>query len=297
MMDQASALRKLKDTNPKKNGVGGTKKKATRIYSVSSGKGGVGKSTLTVNLALSLSKEGKRVLIMDGDLGLANINVILGIIPKHTLYHVIRGNKTLKEIILETPEGLNIIPGASGYTQLADLDVSSREKLLKSFAELEDYDYIFIDTGAGINSVVVNLILASDEVMIITTPEPTSITDSYGLIKSITGKNKNFKLNILINKAKDEMEGRKVAKRVIDISNKFLNVSPREFGIVYRDEDVERSIFSQKPFLINAPKSKAAECIQRITKTIIEDSEGPTDEEKRLSGYLKRFFASNDKET
>jgi flagellar biosynthesis protein FlhG len=295
MMDQAAALRKLRDNSPKKNS-GGSKKRSTKIYAVSSGKGGVGKSTITVNLALSLSQEGKKVLIMDGDLGLANINVILGIIPKHTLYHVIRGHKTLKEIILETPEGLHIIPGASGYTQLADLDTNSRDNLLKSFSELDDYDFIFIDTGAGINSIVINLIMAADEVLIVTTPEPTSITDSYGLIKSIISRNKNYKLNIIINKAKDEIEGRKVAKRVIDISNKFLGVNPKEIGIVFKDDDVERSIYAQKPFLINTPRAKASDCIQRLSRAIIEDSVGQTEEDKRLSGYLKKFFANNDKE-
>ncbi|NBU97985.1 MAG: MinD/ParA family protein, partial [Spirochaetia bacterium] len=134
-MDQAAALRKLRDNSPIKSSQNRAKKRSAKIFAISSGKGGVGKSTITVNLGLSLTLEGKKVLIMDGDLGLANINVIMGIIPKHTLYHVIRGQKTLKEIILQTPEGLNIIPGASGYTQLADLDSNARENLMKSFSE------------------------------------------------------------------------------------------------------------------------------------------------------------------
>jgi flagellar biosynthesis protein FlhG len=295
-MDQAAALRKLRDNSPIKSSHNRAKKRSTKIFAISSGKGGVGKSTITVNLGLSLTLEGKKVLIMDGDLGLANINVIMGIIPKHTLYHVIRGQKTLKEIILQTPEGLNIIPGASGYTQLADLDSNARENLMKSFSEIDDFDYILIDTGAGINSVVINLIMAADEVIIVTTPEPTSITDSYGLMKSIINRNKNFKLNVIINKAKDEIEGRKVSKRVVDICNKFLNVVPKEIGVVYKDEEVERSIYVQKPFIISAPKSKAADCIFRLSKTIIEESSGQSEDDKRLSGYLKKFFANNDNE-
>ena len=295
-MDQAAALRKLRDKSPIKSSQNKTKKRSTKIFAISSGKGGVGKSTITVNLGLSLTLEGKKVLIMDGDLGLANINVIMGIIPKYTLYHVIRGQKTLKEIILQTPEGLSIIPGASGYTQLADLDSNARENLMKSFAEIDDFDYILIDTGAGINSVVINLIMAADEVIIVTTPEPTSITDSYGLIKSIINRNKNFKLSVIINKAKDEIDGRKVSKRVVDICNKFLNVVPKEIGVVYKDEEVERSIYVQKPFIINSPKSRAADCIFRLSRTIIEENIGQSDDDKRLSGYLKKFFANNDNE-
>jgi flagellar biosynthesis protein FlhG len=297
-MDQASGLRKLKDESPfTRPPVQPVRKGNTRIIAISSGKGGVGKSTLTVNLAISLSKEGKRVLVLDGDLGLANVNVILGIIPKFTLYHVIKGHKTLQDIILHTTEGIDLIPGASGYTQLADLDTVSRDNLIKSFSELENYDFIFIDTGAGINSNVINLVLASDEVIVITTPEPTSITDSYGLIKSLTHRNRNYKIGVLINKAKDDLEGRKVAKRVIEISDKFLGVRPKEIGILYKDEEVEKSIQAQKPFVITAPRSRAAECVQRITQKIINENtttENGSSDENKLSNYFKKFFQNNE---
>lgn len=293
-MDQASGLRKLKDeiALPTKASISVVKKSSAKIYAVSSGKGGVGKTTVTVNLAIALAKANKKVLVLDGDLGLANINVILGIIPKFTLYHVIKGHKSLQEVVLETAEGIDIIPGASGYSQLADLDSTARESLIQNIMEINDYDYILIDTGAGIGSIVISLILAADEVLIVTTPEPTSITDSYGLIKSITNRNKDFKLNVVINKAKDELEGKKVARRVIDISQKFLNVLPFEIGLIYRDEEVERSILAQKPFLITAPRSKASDCMMRLSQQILNTTiETPAvNDENRLTSYFRRFF-------
>ncbi|MDX1959109.1 MAG: MinD/ParA family protein [Leptospiraceae bacterium] len=297
-LDQASGLRKLKDeTQFGKTTTGIPKLLDTRILAISSGKGGVGKSTITVNLAIALAKEGKKVLVLDGDLGLANINVLLGVIPKYTLFHVVKGHKRLQDIILQTPEGIDIVPGASGYAQLADLDGVSRENLIQSFSELENYDIILVDTGAGISSVVISLVLAADEVLVITTPEPTSITDSYGLIKSITQKNRSFKINVLVNKARDEQESHKVAKRVIEISEKFLNVVPFEIGAVYKDEEVEKSIIAQKPFFISSPKSKATECIiklsQKILREEIED-EQPVSDQNKLSNYFRKLFQSSE---
>ncbi len=292
-MDQAAGLRKLREDTPVVRTV--PKKTSARIIAITSGKGGVGKTTFAVNLAISLAKERQKVLVLDGDLGLANINVILGIIPKYTLYHVIRGNKSLREIILQTTEGIDIVPGANGYAQLADLDSLSRESLIREFSELEEYDFIIIDTGAGISVNVISLVLAADEGIIVTTPEPTSITDSYGLIKSITQRNKDFPLSVVINKAKDELEGKKVAKRVIDISQKFLNVQPNELGIIYKDEDVEKSILAQKPFMTINSRSKASECMIKICNTLLHSQEvEKSDETIGLGGYLRKFFNLSD---
>jgi flagellar biosynthesis protein FlhG len=294
-MDQAAGLRKLREDLPliRSNVV---RRTSAKIIAITSGKGGVGKTTFAVNFAISLAREGQKVLVLDGDLGLANINVILGIIPKFTLYHVLKGNKTLREIILQIPEGIDIIPGANGYAQLADLDSISRDALIRDFSELDEYDFIIIDTGAGISSNVIALVLAADEGYIVTTPEPTSITDSYGLIKSITQRNKNFPLKVVINKARDEAEGKKVARRVIEISDKFLGVRPEELGVIYKDEDVEKSILVQKPFFINSPRSKASECMQKICKAVLENSPESLEntETSKLGGYIKKFFQISD---
>ncbi|MCB1141039.1 MAG: MinD/ParA family protein [Leptospiraceae bacterium] len=295
-MDQASGLRKLKEEYSGTKPVIGSSPPGTKIIAVSSGKGGVGKSTISINLAISIARKGKRVLVLDGDLGLANINVMLGIIPKYTLYHVIKGIKTIQEIILSTPEGIDIIPGASGYSQLADLDKVSRDTLINGFSELGNYDFILIDTGAGIHATVISLVLAADEVLIVTTPEPTSITDSYGLIKSVIAKNRNYKLNVLINKAKDDIEGRRVAKRVIEISEKFLNVVPRAVGVIYKDEEVEKSILAQKPFFLYSPRSKATHCVSLVCDTLVKEKVQEMEVERNLSSYFKKFFQLADNE-
>jgi flagellar biosynthesis protein FlhG len=295
-MDQASGLRKLKEIAVTKSAVLSDNPSNTRIIAISSGKGGVGKSTITVNLAIAMAQKGKKVLVIDGDLGLGNVNVLLGIIPKFTLYHVSKGIKSLKEIILRLDDGIHIIPGASGYSQLADMKENERKELIKDFTDLEEYDYILIDTGAGIHSSVISFILAANEVLIVTTPEPTSITDSYGLMKSIIAKDKNFKMNVLINKAKDEGEGRRVSKRVIDICEKFLNVTPREVGIIFKDDDVEKSILLQKPFLINTPRSKASVCLLNITDLFIQDNSEELKIERNISSYFKKFFQLADNE-
>lgn len=174
-MDQAANLRKLTETGT------GLKlvqpqdaAKKTKIIAVASGKGGVGKSTVSVNLAISIAKTGLKVLIFDGDLGLANVNVLLGIIPKYNLYHVVKGHKSLKDIVISTPEGVDIIAGASGYSQLANLNETQRNNLIKGFAELDRYDVMIIDTGAGISANVIGLVMPADEVVVVTTPEPTS---------------------------------------------------------------------------------------------------------------------------
>lgn len=148
-------------------------------------------------------------MIFDGDLGLANVNVLLGIIPKYNLYHVVKGHKSLKDIIISTPEGVDIIAGASGYSQLANLNETQRNNLIKGFVDLDRYDVMIIDTGAGISANVIGLVMPADEVVVVTTPEPTSITDSYGLIKSIVSQSKDKNLKIIVNRVRSAIEGKK----------------------------------------------------------------------------------------
>lgn len=288
-MDQAENLRKLKE-KVKKTSHPSNGRLNTRIIAITSGKGGVGKSTLSINIGLSLVKVGKKVLVLDGDLGLANINVLLGIIPQYNLYHVVKGHKNLEEIIINTPEGIDIIPGANGYTQLANLDDEKRNLLIQNFSFLDKYDYIFIDTGGGISSNVIGLIMASDEVIVVTTPEPTSITDSYGLIKSVVNQERNKKISIVVNRAKDEKEGKKVATRVASISSKFLSIKVEEYGIIFLDDDVEKSIRAQKPLILNYPNSKAASCIHKVTQSVIHANSLNNGEATKIGGFFNKFF-------
>ncbi|WCL48268.1 MinD/ParA family protein [Leptospira sp. GIMC2001] len=288
-MDQAANLRKLTEGNTNLKLVPNQARAMTKIIAIASGKGGVGKTTLSVNLAIAIAKAGHRVLIFDGDLGLANINVLLGIIPKYNLYHVVKGHKSLKDIIIQTQEGVDIIAGASGYSQLANLNDVQRNNLIKGFADLDNYDYMIIDTGAGISSNVIGLVMPADEVIVVTTPEPTSITDSYGLIKSIVSQTKDKNLKIIVNRARSAIEGKKVADRVIDISGQFLEVQVENLGFIFQDEDVEKSIREQKPYIVNSPRSKASACLTRITHNLLQ-LEGSDGEPEGLAGFIKKFF-------
>ncbi|EKR64551.1 MULTISPECIES: MinD/ParA family protein [Leptospira] len=287
-MDQAAHLRKLTEGNTSLK-VLSSRKPRTKIVAIASGKGGVGKSTISVNLAISMARAGQKVLVFDGDLGLANVNVILGIIPKYNLYHVVKGHKSLKDIVIQTPEGVDIIAGASGYSQLANLNDTQRNSLIKGFSELDNYDVMIIDTGAGISSNVIGLTLPADDVIVITTPEPTAITDSYGLIKAIVSQSRDKNLKMVVNRVRSAIEGKKVADRVIDISGQFLEVKVENLGFIFQDEEVEKSIREQKPYIISSPKSKAAACLNRITYSLLNQEIEPL-EDSGISGFFKKFF-------
>ncbi|MBV6492566.1 MAG: Flagellum site-determining protein YlxH [Turneriella sp.] len=281
-MDQASTLRQMVGkTEP------GT---ATQIITLTSGKGGVGKSTISVNLGLALAAAGKKVLLFDADLGLANINVLLGVVPKFNLYHVIKGHKELEDIIIHTPEGLDIIAGASGYSMLANLSDKERASLVDAFESLTGYDIMLIDTGAGVSSNVVGFTLPADKVIVVTTPEPTAITDAYGIIKSIVLVAPDKQIKLLVNRASSSLEGKKVAERVINISNQFLNVRVDSLGFIFDDDSVPKSIRRQKPFYLLFPNSKASSCLDIITSRILEQ-ELPKRSESGIGSFFRKIFA------
>ena len=282
-MDQASTLRQMVGKSEP-----GTQ---TQIITLTSGKGGVGKSTISVNLGLTMAASGKRVLLFDADLGLANINVLLGIVPKFNLYHVLKGHKELEDIIIRTPEGLDIIAGASGYSMLANLADKERSSLVAAFEKLEGYDIMLIDTGAGVSSNVVGFTLPADKVIVITTPEPTAITDAYGIIKSIILLSPEKNIKLLVNRATSSLEGKKVAERVINISSQFLNVKVESLGFIYDDENVGKSIRRQKPFYHLFPNSKASSCLNLISARILEQ-ELPSRTEGGIGGFFKKIFGS-----
>ena len=260
MTDQAEQLREIMRS---KNGAGNQK---TRIIAVASGKGGVGKTNLSINIALAYARLGKKVIVMDADLGLANVNVVLGIIPKYNLYHLIRKQKNLQEILLDTNYGIQIIAGASGFSKIANLSDEEREHFIEELSGLSEADVIVIDTSAGVSHNVLDFIAAADEALIVTTPEPTAITDAYGIIKIIATEidNMNLGLKLIVNRVKSVTEGKKVSERVISIAGQFLNLKVDYLGYVYDDPVVSSSVLKQKPFMVVDPNSKAAICVKHI---------------------------------
>lgn len=259
-----------------------------RTLCITSGKGGVGKTTLSVNLGIALASSGKRVLLLDGDMGLANLNVLLGIIPKFTINDVVLGRKTLREILMPTGHGMDLIAGGSGIAGLADLSEDARRHLMDALGTLSGYDLLIIDTGAGIGDNVMRFILAADEVVIVTTPHPTSLTDAYGMIKSILAQ-ESKSLKLIVNSASSPAEAQRVASRLKSVTDKFMNGTLDCIGYVPRDPLIEKSILAQKPHLLMHPLSSSAQRIRELAKRL---SPAPHQDESGtgLGRFLKRLI-------
>lgn len=272
MTDQAETLREMMKTKQTKG------PKSTRIIAVSSGKGGVGKTNISINMAIAYAQMGKQVVVLDADLGLANVNVILGVIPKYNLYHLIRKQKSMKDIILDTGYGIHIVAGASGFSKIANLSDEERHNFINELAELAVADIIIVDTGAGVSNNVLSFVAAADDALIVTTPEPTAITDAYGIIKIIATEidNLGLSLKLIVNRAKSITEGKKVAQRVINIAGQFLNLKVDYLGFIYDDPAVQNSVVRQKPFILSDPKGKASICVKHLVSRLekVEFKEG-----------------------
>ncbi len=283
MADQAEQLREI--MRSKGNG---SEENKTRIITISSGKGGVGKTNISINLALAYAQLGKKVIVMDADLGLANVNVVLGIIPKYNLYHLVRRQKTMKDIIIDTNYGIQIVAGASGFSKIANLSDSERENFIDELSALSTADVIIIDTSAGVSNNVLAFVAAADDALIVTTPEPTAITDAYGIIKIIATEIDylNIGLKLVVNRVKSVTEGKKVAERVINIAGQFLNLKIDYLGYVYDDPAVQQAVLRQKPFMVAEPSSKAAICVKHIVGRLekVEFKEG-----SGLSKFLRKL--------
>ncbi|GMO35444.1 MAG: MinD/ParA family protein [Termitinemataceae bacterium] len=264
--------------------------KKTRIITVASGKGGVGKTNMSVNMALAYARLGKKVIVMDADLGLANVNVMLKMIPKWNLYHVIRKQKTMKEILVETEYGISIVAGASGFSKIANLDEEERQNFIDEMNTLSNADIIIIDTSAGVSVNVLDFIAAADDAVIITTPEPTAITDAYGIIKIIATEidSLNMGLRLVVNRVHNVSDAKKVADRMTDIAGHFLNVKLDYLGFVYDDPAVSQAVLKQRPFMVESPRSKASQCVQhivgRLEKTDVSGAGGFGNMVKRIFG-------------
>ncbi|MDR1929353.1 MAG: MinD/ParA family protein [Treponema sp.] len=280
MEDQAEKLREMMRRNSSYEKPVKGKEKKTRIITVTSGKGGVGKTNVAVNMALAYARMGKKVTVMDADLGLANVNVMLNMIPKFNLYHVIRKQKTMKEIMVDTEYGISIVAGASGFSKIANLDDSERQYFISELETLSQADIIIIDTSAGISSNVLDFVAAADDTVIITTPEPTAITDAYGIIKVIASEinSLNMGLKLVVNRVKNAAEARKVADRMINITGQFLNLNVDYLGFIFEDSSVAQAVQRQKPFMVMDPRCRASQCVQhivgRMDKTEIRDNGG-----------------------
>lgn len=243
-----------------------------RTIAISSGKGGVGKTSLTVNLAIALSRLGQKMLILDGDLGLANVDILLGLHAKYNLHHLVKGTKKLDDLVINGPEGIKIIPGGSGLYQMANLSDYQAQTLVKSIATLDGTaDFLLIDTAAGISANVVNLVRGTSEVIVVACPEPTSVTDAYGLIKTLSLECRRITIKLIINMAQNWAEAEDARRRIASAAKHFLGTEIEHVGSVPFDVNVARAVQQQIPFVVATPRSPASAAISEIGHKLLND--------------------------
>lgn len=268
-----------------------TEEAHARVITITSGKGGVGKTNFTINLGLALRKLGYRVTILDADLGLANIDVVVGMIPKYTLAHVIRNEKSIEEVIVEGPEGIKIVSGGSGLSELVNLSEEQLSNIVYSLKVLgKSADFLLIDTGAGINHSVMSFVHATNEIVLVTTPEPTSITDAYAMIKNIVSYDKDKKIRLLINRIENNQEGAAIFEKLNTASQRFLNVSLEKLGYLYDDTVVSKSVKSQVPFLCNYPNSIVSQGVLSIASRITNESSNEIYQVSSFKRFMNKLF-------
>ncbi|MBS4024782.1 MAG: MinD/ParA family protein [Clostridia bacterium] len=274
MKDQALKLRLMSKNIRQKieDSIEGKRRK-TKVIAVTSGKGGVGKTNFTINFGLALIQYGHSVMILDADLGMANVDLVLGINPDANLYHVLAGNRRLSDIIIEGPQGLQIIPGGSGIAELADLEKEQVWHFISQLEQLEGkVDILLIDTGAGISRNVLSFLLAADEVILLTSPEPPAIADAYGVIKAMVKQQlvKTKKIYLVVNKVENESEGQIAARKLEMAANKFLNYQLLTLGYLPVDGRVVQSVKDQKPFILSYPNAKVSYALNTLTARFCE---------------------------
>jgi len=291
MKDQAQKLRELIQGSK----VGETVKMEhapndARLITVSSGKGGVGKTNFTVNLAICLARMGRRVSVIDADLGLANVDVVMGLVPKYTLTHVIKNQMSIADIVTTGPEGIQVISGGSGVMELVNIGSEPLQNLIESLSFLnETSDFIFVDTGAGLSQNVMSFIQAAEEVILVITPDPTAITDAYALIKNISEQGKRIK--VVVNRVESNKEGTDVFNKLSSAARKFLKVELENTGMIYEDPNVRKAVRQQTPFMVNYPNCLASKGIEQIAMSLLDAGTN----RENVSGFnifLNRLFTS-----
>lgn len=263
------------------------KPRLAQALAISSGKGGVGKSTVAVNLAVMLSRMGRKVALLDADMGTANADVLCNVMPVHTLAHVVTGRREIEEIAIQAPGGFSLIPGASGLAQMASLGTREQQRLIDQFARLEQaYDVLLIDTGAGIGQNVLGLLSAADRALIVTTPDPTAITDAYAVIKTAHRQHPELDARLLVNQASDPEEARQVYTRVANVCRKFLGLDVPYAGCLLSDQFVRDSIRNRRPFALDPRQNHATIAMSALAHRLDKHAAEP---EASRGGLLRRM--------
>ena len=285
--DQAANLRELKKKEQNiflrsdsmiKPGNYSIRQQGMRVISVTSGKGGVGKTNISANLAYLLSRRNKKTLVLDADAGLANIDVILGINSQYNLYHVLKGEKSLSETVIDGPGGIKILPSASGIPEMTDLSRGQKLTLIDELnAFNEDLDFMIIDTGAGISSNVMYFNMAAKEIIVVTSPEPTALTDAYALIKVLYQRHAKKRFRLIVNMVRNPSEAKEIYERLSQATDHFLNLTIEYLGYVLLDEKVKDAIRQQKALAEVYPNSPATKCLAKIADKLCSEAQEADD--------------------
>ena len=288
-MDQAEQLRRLVQQNNNQP------QNTARVITVTSGKGGVGKSSISVNIALEFAKAGNRVIILDADFGLANIEVMLGIRPEYNLADLMFGGKTLKEVITGGPENIGFISGGSGIHELSRLTRDQVSNLIRRLRELDELaDVIIIDTGAGISDSVLEFVAASSEVLLVVTPEPTSITDAYALLKTLNRKADfsvdHTSISMIANRVEVEADGYDLFEKLSVVAGKFLNLELYYLGGIPQDAQMSKAIIKQQPIMTLYPNSTASKALKALAAKLGVTQESQKQDKKGIAQLFSNLL-------
>lgn len=276
-MDQAQNLRDL----VKKS------RRMARVLAVISGKGGVGKTSTSVNLAIALAAQKKRAIVLDADLGLANVEVLMGLNSFYNLQHVIDGEKTILQILVKGPGGIEVVPGTSGLAKLADLSAPARQNVLDGLQELQEQtDFIVIDTMAGIGQNAVAFAAAADEVLIVTTPEPSAIVDAYATIKTVHAMREDAVFRLIVNMVSSSQQALAVTTNLTRVAQQYLGLRLSYLGHILRDPHVAQGVMQTHPFILKFPNAPASKCMHDIAAKLIQQRAETLPER---AGFFRRF--------
>lgn len=291
MNDQANRLRQLNEMmGSSRSAILKPIQTQARVITVTSGKGGVGKTNLTVALAVAFARLGKKVLILDADLGLSNVDVILGASAPGNLFQVIHNGLSLSDVVADGPLGIKFISGGSGIYDLSNLSDSQIQYFLHQVGQFDNWaDIILIDTGAGLNRMVLNFVLAADEVIVVTTPEPTAVADAYAVIKAYAAQGGHSPIRLIVNRVRELAEGEGVLNKLSKVSQRFLGLSISHLGFIFEDRMVQKSVTSQVPLMIAYPDSVAARCVDRIAHSLVFGEDLPVP--RGIRGLFQRLLA------
>lgn len=258
-----------------------------RVIAVTSGKGGVGKTSTSVNLSIALAKAGNRVVLLDADLGLANVEVLLGLNSLYNLQHVIDGERKMSQILVQGPGGIYVVPGSSGLAKLADLTESARQNILGGLRELQrSADFIIIDTMAGIGLNAVSFVVAADEVLLVTTPEPSAIVDAYAMVKTISTRRDDAEVRLIVNMVLNQKQATAVSQKLTNVTQQYLGRRITYLGFIPRDPHVSQAVMQSHPFSMRYPNAPATKCIEEIAQRVITQRPAA---KTTVNGFFKRF--------